>query len=112
MSYSWSSVAHEQWVIELAEELTSDGVHVVLDKWDLKEGQDKYAFMERMVTDPALGKVLMVRYRRYAEKADGRKGLPASEPSVSLRHRTGFVDTAKQESYEDTLFEPPCLRGF
>lgn len=44
ISYSWSSDAL---VLELAQRSVSHGVDVVLDKWDLKEGQDKYAFMER-----------------------------------------------------------------
>ena len=30
----------------------SHGVEVVLDKWDLKEGQDKYVFMEQCVNNP------------------------------------------------------------
>ncbi len=46
ISYSWSSPQHEQWVLDLAERLSGDGVVVVLDKWDLKEGQDKHVFME------------------------------------------------------------------
>jgi len=95
MSYSWSSVAHEQWVIELAEKLTSDGVHVVLDKWDLKEGQDKYAFMERMVTDPEMGKVLMVCDRSYAEKADGRKGGVGTESQIISPEVYAKVDQEK-----------------
>jgi len=41
ISYSWSSPQHEQWVLDLAERLSGDGIIVVLDKWDLKEGQDK-----------------------------------------------------------------------
>ena len=49
ISYSWSSSSHERWVLELAERLVSDGVDVTLDKWDLKEGQDKFSFMESMV---------------------------------------------------------------
>ena len=27
------------------------GVSVIIDVWDLKEGQDKYAFMEQAVND-------------------------------------------------------------
>ena len=33
---------------------------MVLDKWDLREGQGKYVFMEQMVADPAVSKVLML----------------------------------------------------
>ena len=53
ISYSWSSQAHQERVREWAERLVGDGVDVVLDLYDLKEGQDKYAFMERMVTNPS-----------------------------------------------------------
>ncbi len=50
VSYSWSSSDHERQILEWAERLRSnDGVDVVLDKWDLKEGNDKHAFMESMV---------------------------------------------------------------
>ena len=52
ISYAWGS---SDLVLELAQRLVSHGVDVVLDKWDLKEGQDKYAFMERCVNDPEIG---------------------------------------------------------
>lgn len=41
ISYSWSSDAL---VLELANRLVFHGVDVVLDKWDLKEGNDKLEF--------------------------------------------------------------------
>ena len=74
ISYSWTSPDHEQWVINLATQLAESGVHVILDKWDLGEGADKFAFMERTVTDPSVRKVVVVCDRLYAEKADGRQG--------------------------------------
>ena len=70
ISYSWSNPIHEQWVIELANELTESGIHVILDKWDLKEGHDSVAFMEKMVTDPQITKVAIVCDEVYASKAD------------------------------------------
>ena len=42
ISYSWSS---DTMALDLAKRLMEHGVEVVIDKWDLKEGQDKYAFM-------------------------------------------------------------------
>jgi hypothetical protein len=51
ISYSWTSQSHQERVREWAERLISDGVDIVLDLYDLKEGQDKYAFMEKMVSD-------------------------------------------------------------
>lgn len=45
----------------LAERLMGDGVNVILDVWDLKNGQDKYVFMEQMVEDSEIKKVLSVQ---------------------------------------------------
>jgi hypothetical protein len=44
-------------------------VDVTIDKWDLKEGHDAIKFMERMVTDAEIKKVIVVLDRTYAEKA-------------------------------------------
>jgi hypothetical protein len=32
ISYSWTSPAHEQWVMDLATQLVEKGINVVLDK--------------------------------------------------------------------------------
>lgn len=85
ISYSWSSQEYEKRVVALAEELTSMGIEVILDKWDLKEGQDKYQFMEKMVTDPDIKKVAILCDRVYAAKADERKGGVGTETQIISR---------------------------
>ena len=60
ISYSWTSEDHERWVIALATSLREAGVDVVLDKWDLREGQDAHHFMEQMVSNPEITKVAMI----------------------------------------------------
>lgn len=82
ISYSWSSPQHEQWVSDLAERLTGDGVVVVLDKWDLKEGQDKHAFMEKMVQDKEIKKVLVICDKEYQNKANKREGGVGTETQL------------------------------
>lgn len=79
ISYSWTS---GDMVLALAQRLVSHGVDVVLDKWDLKEGQDKYAFMERCVNDPEISKVLIICDKTYAEKANNRKGGVGDETVI------------------------------
>jgi hypothetical protein len=79
ISYSWSCSDR---VMELAERLVNDGIDVVLDKWELKEGQDKHTFMERSVTDNSITKVLMICDKSYAEKADNREGGVGEETMV------------------------------
>ncbi|NTV68350.1 MAG: TIR domain-containing protein, partial [Chlorobaculum sp.] len=73
ISYSWSSPGHQARIRQWAEQMLSDGVDVVLDVWDLNEGDDKYVFMEKMVTDESVTHVLVFSDSEYAAKADTRK---------------------------------------
>jgi hypothetical protein len=82
ISYSWTSDAHKQWVLGLATRLRNEGANVILDRWHLKEGQDKYKFMEQMVTDPDMTKVLMICDKKYKEKADSRTGGVGDEALI------------------------------
>lgn len=79
ISYSWSS---DKLVLDLAKRLVSHGVDVVLDKWELREGQDKYAFMERSVNDPEITKVLIICDKAYAQKANDRTGGVGDETVI------------------------------
>ncbi len=82
ISYSWSSPEHEEWVLHFATDLRGSGVDVVLDKWDLKKNDNKYAFMERMVTDPTILKVIIICDRLYTEKADKKEGGAGTETLI------------------------------
>jgi TIR domain len=103
VSYSWSSPNHQAWVLALAEKLTGHGVHVILDKWDLAPGQDGYAFMERMVTDPTVTKVLMISDRAYAAKADSRTG------GVGVEAQIISPQLYRANSANQTRFAAACL---
>ena len=84
ISYSWSNQAHQNLVREWSERLLADGVDVVLDLYELKEGHDKFAYMERMVTDPNVTHVLVICDKSYAEKADARvKGVGTESQIIS-----------------------------
>lgn len=99
ISYSWTTPEHEAWVYELAQRLmVSDGVDVKLDKWDLKEGNDKYAFMERMVTSSEIDKVLIICDKGYQEKANENKGGVGTEKLL--------ITPEVFESVEQTKFLP------
>ena len=82
ISYCWASPEHEEWVLNLATELCDSGVDVTLDKWDLKEGHDANAFMEKMVTDPDIKKVALICDKTYANKADKRSGGVGTETQI------------------------------
>lgn len=99
ISYSWSS---DDIVIQLAERLMSQGVDVVLDKWDLKEGQNKYAFMERCVNDETIDRVLIVSDARYAEKANSRTDGVGDETVIISAEIYGNM---KQEKFIPIVVE-------
>ena len=113
ISYSWSSIEHEKWVVELANKLMSDGVNVLLDKWELKEGQDKYVFMENMVTDSTISKVLIICDKQYQVKADSREGGVGTETQIISEEiynkvaQEKFIPVIRE--YED---DKPCLPIF
>ena len=82
VSYSWTNPEHIASVLKLATDLRESGVDVVLDKWDLREGHDAHAFMEKMVADPEIGKVILVCDKAYVEKANGRNGGVGTEAQI------------------------------
>lgn len=97
ISYSWHPFQNKNKVIKFAERLTSDGVHVIIDDWDLKEGQDKYIFMEQMVNNPDVKRVLLICNKEYADKANKKKGgvgienLIISDEIYSKADQTKFI---------------------
>jgi len=82
ISYRWTTPQHEKWVLDLAERLMEHGVDVKLDKWDLKVGQDKFRFMESMVCDKNIDRVLIICDKGYKEKADNREGGVGTETQI------------------------------
>jgi len=117
ISYSWSGAEHEQLVIELATALRTHGIDAILDKWRLQPGQDKYAFMESMVTDPSVTKVLVICDQRYKEKADSRSGGVGTESQIisselySKVAQTKFIPVVTERDDDGNEFLPVFLRG-
>ncbi len=96
ISYSWTSPQHEKWVVELAEKLRDSGVDAIFDKWDLKEGHDVTKFMEKMVTDSTIDKVLMVVDKNYTEKANTGEGGVGKETQIISK---GVYENKWQEKF-------------
>lgn len=114
ISYSWSSDRHQDQVRQWAEQLVQDGVDVVLDLFDLKEGHDKYAFMERMVTDSSVTHVLVMCDSVYAAKADAREAGVGTETQIISKE---IYDKVAQSKFVPIVCEigqggEPCLPTF
>lgn len=73
ISYSWSNSEHQERVRGWADRLLSDGVEVIIDVYDTKEGDDLSVFMESMVTDDSISHVLIICDKKYTEKANKRE---------------------------------------
>lgn len=113
ISYSWHPEKNKIWVQRLAERLMQDGVNVKLDVWDLKHGHDKYVFMEQMVKDSDIKKVLVICNEDYARKADDRSGGVGTESTImssdiySLAEQTKFIPILVEKKNCE-----PCLPTF
>ena len=82
ISYSWSPITNKNWVIDLAERLSQDGIQIIIDEWNAREGQDKYEFMEQMVNREDVLFVLLISNKDYAEKANKKKGGVGIESQI------------------------------
>jgi hypothetical protein len=82
ISYSHSSEQHVNRVLKLAEELVQNGIDVKIDKWDLKSGQDLHKFMEEMVNNKEINKVLVICDKSYMDKSNNRKGGVGTETGI------------------------------
>lgn len=117
ISYSWTTPKHEDWVINLAERLVSNGVDVVIDKWNLKEGQDKFTFMESMVNSTEIAKVLIILDKKYTDKADQRAGGVGTETQIispkiyANISQEKFIPIVAERDEEGNAFIPAFLKG-
>ena len=114
ISYSWTSPEHQGRVKELADRLILDGVEVILDVYDLKEGHDKFAFMEKIVSDQTVTHVLIVSDREYAKKADSRRSGVGAESQIISKE---VYEKTEQSKFVPLVAEfdelgEPCLPTF
>lgn len=102
ISYSWSSKTHQQHIKEMAERLAADGVETVVDIYDLKEGDDKYHYMERMVQDKSVTHVLVVCDEKYSRKADRREAGVGVESMIISQE---IYTSVSQSKFIPLIFE-------
>lgn len=117
ISYSWKPFSNKQKTLELAERLSNDGVHVIIDEWDLSEGQDKYQFMEKMVNLDDLKRVLIICNQDYAQKANDKKGgvgvesLIISDEIYSQADQKKFVPVIFEKDENDKEYVPTFVKS-
>lgn len=116
ISYSWSNQKHQNWVTNLATRLREDSVDVIYDKWSLKAGHDKYQFMEEMVNDKDIYRVLIISDETYTQKADERKGGVGTEtqiitPSIYNKvKQEKFIPIVRERNEDGEAYLPTFLK--
>jgi len=80
ISYSHDSEEHKDWVLQLATRLRSNGVDVILDRWNLKLGSDVASFMERELSKS--NRIICVCSDNYVKKVNEGKGGAGYEKQI------------------------------
>lgn len=80
VSYSHDSEEHKDWILQLATRLRSNGVDVILDRWNLSLGQDLPAFMENGLSKSQ--RVICICSEEYVKKANKKTGGVGYEKQV------------------------------
>lgn len=117
VSYSWSNADHEAWVLDLAKSLVESGVEVLLDKWQLRNGHDSIKFMESMVTNADVQKVLILADKVYVERANTRVGGVGTETQILTPDLYGgqnpdkFVLVVCERDEQGKPYVPTYYRG-
>lgn len=107
ISYSHDSDEHKAWVRKLASFLTSNGIKVILDQWDLRIGEDIPQFVEKSIIQS--DRVLLICTEKYVEKARtrvGGVGLEALVINANLMKDLGsskFIAVVRQQSTESII---------
>lgn len=117
ISYAWGTQEYQNRVLSLARDLQTDGIEVLLDKWNLKEGHDTYAYMEQSVNDPNVTNVLLLLDPVYAKKADDRSGGVGTETQIISPEiynkvtQEKFLPVVMERSAEGNVPKPHYLKG-
>src|ERR1035437_8604876 len=86
-------IAIDPWVETFAARLRQNGADVVLDKWNLPMGEDRFHFMERAVMTAAF--VLVICTPEYAAKANDRTGGVGYEATIITPHIANRTENRK-----------------
>lgn len=80
ISYSHDNDEHKEWVLQLATRLRSNGIDVILDRWNIKLGSNLAAFMEKGLTKAH--RVICICSEKYVEKANSGIGGAGYEKQI------------------------------
>ena len=80
VSYSHNDENHSNWVLQLATRLRSNGVDMILDRWNLKLGKDVAVFIEQGLSKSH--RILCICSDNYVNKANSMEGGVGYEKKI------------------------------
>ena len=80
ISYLHDNDEHNNWVLQLATRLRSNGVDVILDRWNTRLGSDLALFMERGLSKSQ--RIICICSESYVKKANDAKGGTGYEKQI------------------------------
>jgi len=80
ISYSWDDIDHKEWVLILANNLITNGVNVILDRYELGLGKSLPFFVEQSIK--VADRIVIILTPNYKKKAENRKGGVGYEYSI------------------------------
>ena len=115
VSYSWAGKARAK---RIADFLRAEcGVDVVIDIYHLKPGQNKYAFMQRIVDDASIDRVLVLCDQAYQERANNFEGGVGDEATIISpkiykdAKQTKFLPVVMEKDDEGNPYIPTFADG-
>ncbi len=117
VSYSWTSVSHKEWVKKFVADLEQNSIEVAIDFNSLHVGQDKYFYMEKMVTSAEIAKVILLIDKQYCDKANNRNGGVGVETQIisaevyEKADQVKFLPIVLQKDYKNEPYLPTYLRN-
>jgi hypothetical protein len=80
ISYSWDNDEYKDWVLNLANNLAENSIEPILDRYELRPGDNAPYFMETALKES--DKVLIIFTENYQIKAMGKRGGVGYEYSI------------------------------
>lgn len=117
ISYAWGSEEYQNKVLAFVSQLRSDGIDTIFDKWDLIEGNNTYAFMEKCVSDSSVTNVLMLLDPIYAKRADDYSGGVGTETQIISAKvykevtQDKFIPIVMERDEDGNVCKPTYLEG-
>ena len=113
VSYSHEGENHSDWVLQLATRLRSNGVDVILDRWNLQLGGNLGSFIDQGLSES--NRVLCVCSQGYVEKANsGISGVGYEKTVITAEllsdSNTDWVIPAIRDNLGEQIV-PRFLRG-